>query len=74
MADHERAAEQLFGEALSLRPERRSAFLDQACHEAPELRSQRTAWTMVITSCVRYESGALTIESFRPYTASKACV
>jgi serine/threonine protein kinase len=38
MADREQAAEQLFGEALSLRPERRSAFLDQACREAPELR------------------------------------
>jgi eukaryotic-like serine/threonine-protein kinase len=40
MADREQAAEQLFGEALSLRPERRSAFLDQACREAPELRQR----------------------------------
>jgi serine/threonine protein kinase/Tol biopolymer transport system component len=40
MADREQAAEQLFGEALSLRPERRSAFLDQACREAPEIRQR----------------------------------
>jgi eukaryotic-like serine/threonine-protein kinase len=40
MADREQAAEQLFGEALSLRPERRSEFLDQACREAPELRQR----------------------------------
>jgi eukaryotic-like serine/threonine-protein kinase len=40
MADREQAAEQLFEEALSLRPERRSAFLDQACREAPALRQQ----------------------------------
>ena len=38
MADLEQAAEQLFGEALELRPEQRTAFLDQACSDAPELR------------------------------------
>lgn len=38
MADLEQSAEQLFGEALELQPERRSAFLDQACRGAPELR------------------------------------
>jgi eukaryotic-like serine/threonine-protein kinase len=38
MADHERAAERVFAEALSQRPERRSAFLDQVCRGAPELR------------------------------------
>jgi eukaryotic-like serine/threonine-protein kinase len=38
MADLEQSAEQLFGEALELRPERRAAFLDQACRGAPELR------------------------------------
>jgi eukaryotic-like serine/threonine-protein kinase len=38
MADRERAAERVFAEALSQRPERRSAFLDQVCRGAPELR------------------------------------
>jgi serine/threonine protein kinase len=38
MADQERFAEQLFGEALDLSPELRSAFLDQACRDEPELR------------------------------------
>lgn len=38
MADLEQSAEQLFGEALDLQPERRGAFLDQACRGAPELR------------------------------------
>src|ERR1700733_9698944 len=38
MADLEQSAEQLFGEALELQPERRAAFLDQACRGAPELR------------------------------------
>ena len=38
MADLEQSAEQLFGEALELRPERRAAFLDLACRGAPELR------------------------------------
>jgi eukaryotic-like serine/threonine-protein kinase len=38
MADHERAAERVFAEALSQRPERRPAFLDQVCRGAPELR------------------------------------
>ncbi len=38
MADLEQSAEQLFGEALELQPERRGAFLDQACRGAPELR------------------------------------
>jgi serine/threonine protein kinase len=32
------SAEILFGEALELPPEHRSAFLDQACRDAPELR------------------------------------
>lgn len=38
MADLDQSAEQLFGEALELQPERRAAFLDQACRGAPELR------------------------------------
>src|ERR1700677_3074256 len=38
MADLEQSAEQVFGEALELQPERRAAFLDQACRGAPELR------------------------------------
>src|SRR5271156_4079237 len=38
MADLEQSAEQLFGEALDLPAEQRSAFLDQACRGAPELR------------------------------------
>ena len=38
MADLEQSAAQLFGEALELGPERRAAFLDQACRGAPELR------------------------------------
>jgi eukaryotic-like serine/threonine-protein kinase len=38
MADWDHSAEQLFGAALDLRPEQRSAFLDQACRDAPELR------------------------------------
>ncbi len=38
MADLEQSAEQLFGEALDLPAEQRSAFLDQACCGAPELR------------------------------------
>jgi eukaryotic-like serine/threonine-protein kinase len=38
MADPELTAEQLFGEALELRPDLRAAFLDQACRDAPELR------------------------------------
>jgi hypothetical protein len=32
------AAEELFAEALELPPERRSAFLDKACHGSPQLR------------------------------------
>jgi serine/threonine protein kinase len=41
MADLEQSAEQLFGQALDLPPEHRSAFLDRACrHELPELRRQ----------------------------------
>jgi hypothetical protein len=39
MADQEQSAELLFTEALDLPPERRAAFLDQACHGAPKLRS-----------------------------------
>jgi serine/threonine protein kinase len=38
MTDPRQSAEDLFGEALELPPERRSAFLDQACRDAPELR------------------------------------
>jgi dipeptidyl aminopeptidase/acylaminoacyl peptidase len=38
MADLEQSAEQLFGEALDLPAEQRSAFLDRACRGAPELR------------------------------------
>jgi serine/threonine protein kinase len=38
MADLEQSAELLFAEVLDLPPERRAAFLDQACHGAPELR------------------------------------
>jgi eukaryotic-like serine/threonine-protein kinase len=38
MADRKQAAEQLFAEALSLRPERRPAFLDRVCRGAPDLR------------------------------------
>jgi eukaryotic-like serine/threonine-protein kinase len=38
MADLEQSAEQLFAEALELKPEHRAAFLDQACRGAPELR------------------------------------
>ena len=40
MTDPGQSAEELFGEALELPPERRSAFLDQACRNAPELRRQ----------------------------------
>jgi len=38
MADLGQSAEQLFAEALELQPERRAAFLDQACRGVPELR------------------------------------
>jgi serine/threonine protein kinase len=38
MTDPGQSAEELFGEALELPVERRSAFLDQACRDAPELR------------------------------------
>ena len=38
MADQDKSAEQLFGEALDLEPEQRSAFLDQACRDTPGLR------------------------------------
>ncbi len=38
MADLEQSAELLFAEVLDLPPERRGAFLDRACHGAPELR------------------------------------
>jgi Tol biopolymer transport system component len=45
MTDPGQSAEELFGEALELPPERRSAFLDQACREAPELR-RRVEWLL----------------------------
>src|ERR1700723_88530 len=38
MNSHEQSAERLLGATLHLPPERRSAFLDQACRESPELR------------------------------------
>jgi eukaryotic-like serine/threonine-protein kinase len=38
MADLEQSAEQVFGEALDLQPEHRSAFLEEACRGAPDLR------------------------------------
>jgi eukaryotic-like serine/threonine-protein kinase len=38
MANPERSAEELFGEALELQPDARAAFLDHACRDAPELR------------------------------------
>ncbi|HXP11117.1 MAG TPA: WD40 repeat domain-containing serine/threonine protein kinase, partial [Acidobacteriaceae bacterium] len=40
MSDPGQDAEELFGEALALPPERRAAFLDQACQGAPELRHE----------------------------------
>ena len=38
MTEPRPSAETLFGEALELPPEHRTAFLDQACRGAPELR------------------------------------
>jgi eukaryotic-like serine/threonine-protein kinase len=38
MANSEHSAEELFAVALDLPPESRAAFLDQVCHQAPELR------------------------------------
>ena len=38
MNEPEPNAEELFGEALELSPERRSAFLEKACRDSPELR------------------------------------
>ena len=38
MANRQQAAERVFAEALSLRPERRPAFLDQVCRGTPEVR------------------------------------
>jgi serine/threonine protein kinase len=38
MINPRQSAEELFGEALELPPERRAAFLDHACRNAPELR------------------------------------
>jgi serine/threonine protein kinase/Tol biopolymer transport system component len=40
MPDPRRSAEELFGEALELPPQARSAFLDRVCALAPELRRQ----------------------------------
>ena len=39
MANHEQSAEEVFGAALDLPPEQRSAYLARACRESPELRS-----------------------------------
>jgi serine/threonine protein kinase/dienelactone hydrolase len=39
MAKQEQTAEQIFGAALDLPPEQRSAYLLRACHETPELRT-----------------------------------
>ncbi|HTV08317.1 MAG TPA: protein kinase [Candidatus Aquilonibacter sp.] len=39
MAEQEQSAEQIFGAALELPPEQRSAYLLRACREAPELRT-----------------------------------
>jgi hypothetical protein len=38
MLNREQSAERLFVAALELAPEQRSAFLDEACRNAPELR------------------------------------
>ena len=38
MNNQEQSAERLLVATLDLPPERRSAFVDQACREAPELR------------------------------------
>src|SRR5580658_3467101 len=38
MDKEDQSAEELFGAALDLAPDERSAFLDQACQNAPELR------------------------------------
>jgi eukaryotic-like serine/threonine-protein kinase len=46
MTDPKQSAEELFGEALHLPPERRSAFLDRACHGAPELRRMIEAFLL----------------------------
>ena len=40
MVRREKSAEELFGSALSLPPERRSDFLDRACRTEPDLRRQ----------------------------------
>jgi serine/threonine protein kinase/tetratricopeptide (TPR) repeat protein len=40
MADFQGDAEELFGVALSLAPDRRAAFLDEACKNAPDVRRQ----------------------------------
>src|SRR6202034_1941012 len=39
MADLNQAAELLFEEALDLQPDQRAAFLEEACRDAPDLRS-----------------------------------
>lgn len=39
MAEQEQSAEQIFGAALDLPPEQRSAYLVRACRESPELRT-----------------------------------
>ncbi len=38
MADFQHDAEELFGVALSMSPDRRAVFLDHACQDAPKLR------------------------------------
>ena len=40
MASEQHIVEQVFGAALNQSPEERRAFLDEACHNAPELRRQ----------------------------------
>ena len=39
MADQEQSVEQIFGAALDLPTEQRTAFLDRACKDAPEVRA-----------------------------------
>jgi eukaryotic-like serine/threonine-protein kinase len=62
------AAEELFAEALELPPERRSAFLDKACHGSPQLRE-------VVEQLLRAEQNAgsfLEQPAFAPEGVSEA--